>query len=103
MKTVFFLFPGLAAMLLSHSALADNPPFTGGRWVDLTHDFSEDTIYWPTAQGFKLEMEFRGLTPGRYFYAANRYRASEHGGTHIDAPIHFAADHPTVDQLPLEQ
>ena len=64
--------------------------------MDLTHDFSEDTIYWPTAQGFKLEPEFRGLQPGGYFYAANRYRASEHGGTHIDAPIHFAEGHKTV-------
>lgn len=103
MKTFLLLLCGATAIGLHHAALADNPPFTGGRWVDLTHAFSEDTLYWPTAQGFKLEMEFRGLTPGRYFYAANRYRASEHGGTHIDAPIHFAADHPTVDQLSLEQ
>ena len=29
---------------------------TGGRWVDLTHAFSESTIYWPTdTAGFQLE------------------------------------------------
>jgi kynurenine formamidase len=78
-------------------------PFSGGRWIDLTHDFSTNTIYWPTASGFELEVEFHGLTPKGYFYAANRYRASEHGGTHIDAPIHFARDHQTVDQLSIEQ
>ncbi len=78
-------------------------PFAGGRWVDLTHDFSSETIYWPTAQGFALETEFRGVTPNGYFYCANRYHASEHGGTHIDAPIHFAEGHKTVDQLALDQ
>jgi len=78
-------------------------PFADGRWIDLTHDFSSNTIYWPTAEGFALEAEFHGLTPKGYFYAANRYRASEHGGTHIDAPIHFAHDGKTVDQFPIEQ
>jgi len=78
-------------------------PFASGRWVDLTHDFSAETIYWPTAQGFALETEHHGMTPAGYFYAANRYRASEHGGTHIDAPIHFAEGRKTVDQIPLEQ
>src|SRR5580765_2577712 len=82
---------------------AAGAPFTAGRWVDLTHDFSAETIYWPTAQGFALETEQRGMTPAGYFYAANRYHASEHGGTHIDAPIHFAEGHKTVDQIPLDQ
>jgi kynurenine formamidase len=71
--------------------------------VDLTHDFSSETIYWPTAQGFALEPEFNGVTSNGYFYAANRYHASEHGGTHIDAPVHFAQGHQTVDQIPLEK
>jgi kynurenine formamidase len=78
-------------------------PFGGGKWIDLTHAFSSDTIYWPTATGFTLEQEFHGQTDKGYFYAANRYGASEHGGTHIDAPIHFAKGHKTVDQLPIEQ
>jgi kynurenine formamidase len=32
----------------------------------------------------------RGETEGGYFYASNDFEASEHGGTHLDAPIHFA-------------
>jgi kynurenine formamidase len=79
------------------------PPFVGGKWIDLTHDFSADTLYWPTAQRFQLDVESRAFTDRGYFYAANRYRASEHGGTHIDAPIHFAEHGKTVDQLPIEQ
>jgi len=91
-------------LALPATSAADAPsPFAGGRWIDLTHDFSSDTLYWPTAEGFALESEFKGVTPKGYFYAANRYRASEHGGTHIDAPIHFARDHRTVDQLNLDQ
>lgn len=82
---------------------ASTSPFAGGRWIDLTHEFAADTLYWPTAQRFQLEVESRAMTPKGYFYAANRYRASEHGGTHIDAPIHFAEKGKTVDQLPVDQ
>src|ERR1043166_9658237 len=80
-------------------ACAAGGPFAGGRWLDLTHDFSSDTIYWPTAEGFALETEFKGVTPKGYFYTANRYHASVHGGTHLDAPIHFTENGKTLDQL----
>src|SRR4030095_4407570 len=62
---------------------AEDAPFSGGKWVDLTHEFSADTLYWPTAENFTLETEFHGQTPKGYFYAANRYRASEDGGRPI--------------------
>lgn len=79
------------------------PTFPEGRWIDLTHDFGPETIYWPTADGFKLRVEFKGITPKGYFYAANSYSASEHGGTHVDAPFHFAEDRATTDRIPIEQ
>jgi kynurenine formamidase len=60
-------------------------------------------LYWPTAENFALETEFHGQTAKGYFYAANRYRASEHGGTHIDAPAHFAEGHKTLEQIPIAQ
>lgn len=84
-------------------AVVADVPFAGGEWIDLTHEFSADSLYWPTAQRFQLEVESRAFTDRGYFYAANRYRASEHGGTHIDAPIHFAEKGKTVDQLPIGQ
>jgi kynurenine formamidase len=74
-----------------------------GKWIDLTHDFSSETIYWPTADGFKLETVFEGFTDKGYFYDANNYSAAEHGGTHIDSPIHFAQGKQTVDEIPLER
>ena len=74
-----------------------------GRVVDLTHTFNRDTIYWPTEEGFKLVKEKAGFTDKGYYYAANRMIAAEHGGTHIDAPIHFFARGQTVDAIPLKR
>ncbi len=73
------------------------------KYVDLTHPFDADTIYWPTEEGFKLESEANGVTDLGYYYAANRFTCAEHGGTHIDAPRHFSEHGQTVDQIPLER
>ena len=77
--------------------------FTNGHIVDLTHAFDSNSVYWPTAEQFKLETDFEGVTDKGYFYSAYRYSAAEHGGTHLDSPVHFAKGHKSVDQLPLEQ
>jgi len=77
--------------------------WTKGRWVDLTHAFSTETIYWPTAEAFKLDVVSHGMTEKGYFYAANNFAAAEHGGTHIDAPIHFAHGRQSVDQIPVDR
>ena len=74
---------------------------SGGRWVDLTHAFSEEAVYWPTARGFTLDTVAYGPTPGGWFYAAFDFAAAEHGGTHLDAPIHFAEGRLTADRIPL--
>ena len=74
------------------------------RLVDLTHAFTADAPYWPTAgEGFVLRQESYGMTEGGYFYAANSFSAAEHGGTHLDAPIHFAQGRWTADQIPLDR
>src|SRR5262245_246505 len=73
------------------------------RIIDLTYAFDSESVYWPTAETFKLETDFEGVTDKGYFYSAYRYSAAEHGGTHIDAPVHFAKGRNTVDQIPLEQ
>ena len=72
--------------------------------VDLTYAYDEDTLFWPTAtEIFELRSQAYGMTEGGYFYSANTFSAPEHGGTHLDAPIHFHADGQTVDQVPLER
>jgi len=77
--------------------------FPAGTWIDLSHDFSSETIYWPTARPFTLEVVSAGRTPGGYYYAANDFSAAEHGGTHLDAPVHFAKGRHTSDQVPLDR
>jgi kynurenine formamidase len=74
------------------------------RLVDLTHSLNEKTLYWPTSPStFKLEKLSYGKSEGGWFYSANSFSAPEHGGTHLDAPIHFAEGHQTIDQIPLSQ
>jgi kynurenine formamidase len=73
------------------------------RWVDLSHAYDADTVFWPTEEGFVLEPEAAGVTPGGWWYASNAFRTAEHGGTHVDAPIHFHAGGRTVDAIPLER
>jgi kynurenine formamidase len=70
-------------------------------WIDLSHPFDSATIYWPTARPFTLQRVTAGMTPAGYYYEANDFRAAEHGGTHVDAPIHFAQGKHTVDRIPL--
>jgi len=74
-----------------------------GAWIDLTHPFSAEAVYWPTAQGFTLERVAYGPTEAGHFYAANNFSAAEHGGTHLDAPIHFAAGRQTADAIPVDR
>ncbi len=71
--------------------------------IDLTYDFDEQAIYWPNAKPFEWQKESWGQSAGGYWYAAARYSASEHGGTHIDSPIHFAEGKETLDQIPVSK
>lgn len=92
----------LAATVLIAAPLAAREA-DSGRWIDLTHAFNERSIYWPTAAPFRKTTVAHGHTPGGWFYSAHDFSAAEHGGTHIDAPIHFAEGGRTVDQMPLSQ
>ncbi|QCK16786.1 cyclase family protein [Mangrovivirga cuniculi] len=74
----------------------------GKKIIDLTHDFSEKTIFWVTAKEFELQEVAKGMTDQGYYYSANNFCMAEHGGTHIDAPIHFAKGKNTVSEIPLE-
>lgn len=69
--------------------------------VDLSYAFGPDTIYWPTAQPFQLRRVSHGRTPRGFWYVANNLTMAEHGGTHMDAPIHFAEQGKTSAEVPL--
>jgi len=96
------------ALLLSSAfliAFAQQGPavFPSGTVVDLSYSFDSETVYWPTAETFHLEKDFEGITEKGYYYSAYKYSAAEHGGTHIDAPVHFAKGRNTLDEIPLQQ
>jgi kynurenine formamidase len=71
--------------------------------VDLTYPFGADTHHWPTAKPFHLEKISEGRTPGGYWYSSYNYGGSEHVGTHLDAPFHFAEGKWTTEQIPLDR
>ncbi|MFZ4441165.1 MAG: DUF6599 family protein [Syntrophales bacterium] len=73
------------------------------RTLDMTYPYDENTIYWPNATNFKLAKGNWGMNDAGQWYAANDYSAAEHGGTHVDAPIHFSRNGRTVDQIPLAE
>lgn len=89
----------IATLLLAAPALGQGPP---GAPIDLTHPFDETTIYWPTAEPFELEVEAHGVTEAGFWYAASSFHAAEHGGTHLDAPIHFAEGRRSAAEIPLD-
>lgn len=78
-------------------------PFPAGPLVDLSHAYEAQAIFWPTAEPFRLEKVADGMTPGGYYYASNDFFTSEHGGTHLDAPVHFAQGAQAADQVPLDR
>ncbi|MEL7001980.1 MAG: cyclase family protein [Bacteroidota bacterium] len=85
------------------STPTDVHPLNSGQWIDLSYTYDENTIYWPTADGFKLDTVFEGETDGGYYYSAFNFSSAEHGGTHLDAPIHFSEGKQSVDQLTIDQ
>ncbi|WP_185967928.1 hypothetical protein [Thalassotalea sp. PS06] len=49
-----------------NNTLADESK-AAGKWIDLSHEFSEDTLYWPTAEKFKKDTVFHGQKTGDNF------------------------------------
>lgn len=91
-------------LILAPALYGQSIDLARGRVVDLSHALNAQTLYWPTSPStFKLEQISYGQTEGGYFYSAYSFCAPEHGGTHLDAPIHFAERGHTADQIPLRQ
>ena len=88
------LFPLLICVFPSY-AIDDK------KLVDMTYPFAADTLHWPTAKPFYLEKVSEGKTPGGFWYSSYNYGGSEHVGTHLDAPFHFAEGKWTTERIPL--
>lgn len=94
---------GMALCMLSGLLPLQLPAADTQEWIDLTHELSADAVFWPTAAPFSMTTDFEGLTDKGFYYSAYSFTTAEHGGTHIDAPVHFARGANHVDEIPLEQ
>jgi kynurenine formamidase len=99
--------PAALALVLAAVPAASgqtHPDLSKLRIVDLSHGFGPRTHYWPTSpSAFELETLASGQAPGGYFYTAKRLCTPEHGGTHLDAPLHFSERGRATADIPLEQ
>lgn len=78
--------------------------FAASNILDMTHDFATDeTLYWPGAKPFKLTIEVRGELENGFYCEANSFCASEHGGTHLEAPSHFARNASRIGEVLLDR
>ena len=101
MKRIFLALT-LFAFCLS-CARQQTPAFENGSWIDLTYEYSDETIYWPSSPEWQFDTVFVGQTDAGFYYEAFTFSTAEHGGTHLDAPIHFSEGKKSVEQLSIDQ
>lgn len=99
-----FVAPLCSCLALEARPAPDRPllRIDPSRLVDLSYTYDADTVYWPGAEGFRHRKIDWTVTDGGYWYASGEFASSEHGGTHLDSPIHFAKGRRTVDEIPVE-
>jgi kynurenine formamidase len=103
LKLQAVLLTGIICLYSCKEPIAE-PKFTleDAEWIDLTHPFDSSTLYWPNDQGgFEHPTDSEGLTELGYFYSSYSIRTPEHGGTHLDAPVHFSIKGQKLDEIPL--
>ncbi|WP_447597924.1 cyclase family protein [Nitrospira sp. Nam80] len=94
---------GLLAALVLCLWSAASAELDARKLLDLTYPLDDSSIAWPTNKPFHRDRTAWGMTAQGYWYASADFFVSEHAGTHIDAPIHFAKDQPSVDRIPLDR
>jgi len=103
MKKIFILIAIMAFFSCNKKEKGIAQLLESGRWVDLTWNFEESTVYWPTNVTFKHDTVFYGINDKGYFYSSFKYSAEEHGGTHFDAPLHFAQNGRSIEMIPTDE
>lgn len=99
---IFLLF-AVSACSVDTEAPHTTLTFPEGEIVDMSYAYNDETVYWPTAPGFDKNTDFEGITPAGFWYTAYTVTTAEHGGTHLDAPIHFSEGKHAADEIPLER
>jgi kynurenine formamidase len=90
-------------LILALAACTSKNSKVNSSLVDLTYTLDSSTLFWPNnTSGFEHILDFKGKTQKGYYYSSYKICTPEHGGTHLDAPIHFAEGKQTVEQIPLD-
>lgn len=90
MKLRFLLIPLVLSACGAPKTSNEMSPATSwpaGEIIDLSYAYNDQTVYWPTAEGFIKTTDFEGMTENGYWYTAYSFSSAEHGGTHLDAPV----------------
>jgi kynurenine formamidase len=95
MRNLLAVFFSLVCFVIPAHALDEK------KLIDMTYPFGADTLHWPTAKPFHLEKVHEGRTEQGFWYSSYNYSGSEHVGTHLDAPFHFAEGKWTTERIPL--
>jgi len=73
---------------------------SAGGWIDVSVPVRAGMVHWPGDPPVKIE---RVKTIGDDSEAnMTKIHMSAHTGTHMDAPLHFFADDPGIEALPLD-
>ncbi|XP_059148598.1 isatin hydrolase-like [Physella acuta] len=72
------------------------------RVIDLSHRHGPLTLMSPGQPHYNRSLVSRGEYLPGVFAENGRYESGEHGGTHMDAPVHFVMDGQTLDDVPIE-
>lgn len=70
------------------------------RIVDLSHAYNNETLYWNDADRFHLNVTTADDDVFGW-YQVDVIATATHGGTHLDAPLHFDGRGWSVSQIPL--
>lgn len=90
----------IAAALPSAASAQPARVTSFSRVVDMTHALHPG---FPTYSGSPAIAMERTKTFAKDGFNLNRLSYDEHVGTHFDAPVHFSADGPSVDMIPVQQ
>ncbi len=71
------------------------------RLIDLSHTIVDNMAQWP-GDGQPLRLHRHSLH-GESSHMSSGLELGCHVGTHIDAPLHFLAGEPGIDELPLDR
>ena len=69
-------------------------------WIDVTVPVRNGMVHWPGDPAFHIRRVYDQKNGD--LCTLSHIELSVHTGTHMDAPLHFLQDAPTIDSMPIE-